>query len=467
MNILIIHQNFVADDQPGGTRHLELARYLVQAGHRVTIVASDVDYLTGQRVAGTGNPANEQQIDGVRVLRASTLAAYHRNYFWRAVSFLSFACTSFWVALRAGRVDVVVGTSPPLFQVPTAWLVAVVRRRPLVLEVRDLWPEFAIAMGILTNAMLIRTARWVETFLYDRSACLLVNSPAYRDYLIDKGVAPDKIRFVPNGVDSAAFDPESDGASLRQRWDVNGKFVVAYAGALGQANDIGTILRAADHLRTEKGIHFVLAGDGKERPRLQRQATRRNLVNVTFAGAFPKRQMREVLAAADCCVATLQNIPMLRTTYPNKVFDYLAAGRPIVLAIDGPIRQVVERAGAGVFVPPGDDLALAAAVRHFYEHRDEARRRGRAGAAFVRRHFDRRDQARQFERYLREVADRRRNRQGGPTDSLSTEIAGPIPQQAPSRPWASAQVVTCAAGSDGRPAMYPTSFAPTTSLTQT
>jgi glycosyltransferase involved in cell wall biosynthesis len=192
------------------------------------------------------------------------------------------------------------------------------------------------------------------------------------------------------------FPIEEDGQAFRQELRLGDKFVITYAGALGMANAIGTILRAAERLRDEPRIHFVLVGDGKERPRLEQQAGELALQNVTFAGSRPKSDMAQVLAGSDACVATLQNIPLFSTTYPNKIFDYMAARRPTILGIDGVIREVVEAADAGIFVPPGDDVRLAQAVRDLFAHRDEARSMGQRGRAYVVEHFNRHAQAADF-----------------------------------------------------------------------
>ena len=396
MRVVLIHQAFVAPHEAGGTRHYELAKRAVESRIQFTIVASDISYLTGQRAGDGAAGISEQQFDGVRVLRAYTYPSLHRSFAWRIVSFLSFMLTSIRAAWRAGRVDLVMGTSPPIFQAVSAWLVAFLRRRPLLLEVRDLWPEFAIDLGVLRNRALIKLSRWLERFLYARAAHLLVNSPAYRDYLIGRGVPADKVTLIANGVDAQMFDPDARGEHVREALGLQDKFVVTYAGALGLANDVETILRAAARLGPHATIHFLLVGDGKERARLESRACELNVANVTFAGARPKSEMAELLAASDACVATLRDIPMFRTTYPNKVFDYMAAGRPTVLAIDGVIREVVEAARAGVFVPPGDDVALAEAVLALSADRQLATEMGRRARAYVVEHFDRRQQANEF-----------------------------------------------------------------------
>ncbi|HEX8186492.1 MAG TPA: sugar transferase, partial [Blastocatellia bacterium] len=405
MKVLLIHQAFATPDEPGGTRHYELARHCVDQGIDFTIVASNISYLTGQRAIAQEQPISEQHIDGVRVLRAYIYPSLHRSFAWRVISFISFMLASVKTAFRAGKVGLVMGTSPPIFQALSAWFVAAVRRRPFLLEIRDLWPEFAIDMGVLRNPVLAGLSRWLERFLYARATHLLVNSPAYRDYLIGKGIPAKKISFIPNGVDPGMFDPNADGDRIRRDLKLEEKFVVTYAGALGIANDIQTVLRAAHRLRGRTEIHFLLVGDGKERGNLERSAREMGLDNVTFAGSRPKSEMAEILAASDACVATLKDIAMFRMTYPNKIFDYMAAARPTILAIDGVIREVVESAKGGIFVQPGDDAALAEAVSLLCEDRPRAEQMGRSAREYVVERFNRGHQAEDFAKLIREVGD--------------------------------------------------------------
>jgi glycosyltransferase involved in cell wall biosynthesis len=403
-HILLIHQAFVTPNEPGGTRHFEMAAQLRDYGHNLTIVASDLSYLTGQRTIQQKGLVVEQVLSGIRVLRAFTYPSLHLSYTWRIVSFMSFFLSALWASLKAGHVDLVMGTSPPMPQSVSAWLAAVVRRRPFMLEIRDLWPEFAIDMGVLKNPTLIRFAYWLEAFLYQRATHIVVNSPAYRDYMLQRGIPAAKVTLIPNGVDPDMFLPEEDGHTVREFFGLQDKFIVTYAGALGFANDISTILRAAKHLRDTSNIVLLIVGDGKERDQLEHTARLEGLTNVIFAGAQPKSEMPLVLAASDVCVATLKDIPMFKTTYPNKVFDYMAAGRPTILAIDGVIRDVIEAANGGIYVPPGNDLALADAIRKLHHDQMLAREMGCSARNYVVKHFNRRDHARQFADLIEQLA---------------------------------------------------------------
>lgn len=403
MHVLLVHQAFATLDEPGGTRHHELARALRRAGHQVTVLASAVSYMTGEPTVERGAGVEEDDL-GVRIVRCPAYGGWHRSFVHRTMSFLTFMLSSFWLGLRVKSVDVVWGTSPPIFQGLTAWLLARLKRRPFIFEVRDLWPYFAIAVGVLRNPLLIRASRGLEGFLYRRADHVVVNSPGFLPHVRYRGAR--RVSLVANGVDTSMFDPAADGGSFRRQHDLEGSFLVVYAGAHGLSNDLTVALQASERIE-DQGVQFVFLGDGKEKAALQQETEARGLTNVTFLPPLPKAQMAEALAAADACLASLKPIDAYKMTYPNKVFDYMAAGRPVLLAIDGVIREVVESAQAGLFVPPGDPAALAEAVRELAVDPERARAMGRRGRKYVERHFDRADQAQKFRTILEGELEKR------------------------------------------------------------
>lgn len=407
MKILLINQVFVSPNEPGHTRHFEMGQFLKTRGHELVIVASDLNYQTGQRTVERRGLYAEQIFDGVRVLRSYIYPAIHRSYFWRVIAFFSFMFSSIWTALRVKDLDLVMGTTPPIFQAVSAWVVAALRRKPFLLEVRDLWPEFGISMGVLKNPVIIALSRWLEMFLYKRATHILVNSPAYRDYMLAKGVPENKVTYIPYGTDVDMFNPSIDGSSIRKELNVDDKFVVLYAGALGQANDIDTLLRAAERLKKEERISFVLFGDGKERTRLEDEAQRMDLRNVIFAGTRPKKDMPRIVASADACLAILQDIPAFRTTYPNKVFDYMAAGRASIIVIDGITRELIETSRGGVYVKPADDAMLAQKILELSQKPAQVKEMGANAREYLVRNLDRRDKLNEtlglFEKLIKKI----------------------------------------------------------------
>jgi glycosyltransferase involved in cell wall biosynthesis len=339
-------------------------------------------------------------MDGERivVLRAYTYPALHRSFAHRVFSFFSFMFSSFWIGLRVPQVDLVWGTSPPIFQAATSWALSQLKGRRFLFEVRDLWPAFAIGVGVLRQPILIRASEWLERFLYRHADQVLVNSPGFIEHIEERGAR--RVVLLPNGADPQMFNPQSNGSSFRSQHHLEDKFVVLYAGAHGLSNDLGVVLDAADRLRDQSQIMIVLLGAGKDKSLLQSRAKQLGLTNVLFVPPIPKSEIPEALAAADACIAILKPIPLYRTVYPNKVFDYMAAGRPVILAIDGVIRRVIETAGAGIPVPPGDPAALAEAIRKLATNPALGKVMGQGGRQAVERDFDRSRLAEQLESIL-------------------------------------------------------------------
>ncbi len=388
MHILLIHQAFAALNEPGGTRHHELARYFASHGHKVTIITSPISYLTG-KASSTRIPWPKKQMDGeyITILRANTYPSLHRSFAFRLINFISFMISSFLIGLRVNNVDLVWGTSPPIFQGITAWLLAKIKHCPFLFEVRDLWPAFAVAVGVLKNRLLIWLSEGLESFLYKRADLVVVNSPGYINHIESRRAS--RVELVPNGTDTSMFAPDINGGSFRRLHGIDDKFVVLYAGAHGLSNDLGIVLQAAKMLLTRKDVIFILLGDGKDKPALQAQAAREGLDNVLFLPPIPKVEMPYALAAADACIAILKPVEVYKTTYPNKVFDYMAAGKPVILAIDGVIREVIENAKAGIQVHPGDPEDLYQAVICLADNPELAHRLGCQGRLYVENHFDR------------------------------------------------------------------------------
>jgi len=226
MHVLLIHQAFTSGSEAGGTRHYELSRHLNKRGHRVTVMASTVSYLTGAEIPSARRSGRvPEYLDGIEVRRTWTYASLHRSFFTRVLSFLSFMVSSLIGALRVKKVDVVWGTTPPIFQALTAYLVSRLKRVPFALEIRDLWPDFAIEVGVLRNRYLIWASRRLERFLYRHADRLVVNSPGFVSHLTGHGVAKEKIEIVANGVEADMFNPDDRGEQIRSELGIKGKFI--------------------------------------------------------------------------------------------------------------------------------------------------------------------------------------------------------------------------------------------------
>jgi glycosyltransferase involved in cell wall biosynthesis len=393
MHILLIHQAFTSLDEAGGTRHYEIASHLIQKGHSITIITSPISYLTGRKKNETDRN-DEFPVKGLRVLRTYAYPALHKSFSYRIINFLSFMLSSFFKGLQVKKVDLVWGTSPPIFQAVSAWLLARIKRVPFLLEIRDLWPAFAIEVGVLRNPILISLSLWLEGFLYRHADLVVVNSPGYTEHVKNKGAK--KVEMIPNGSDPHLFETKKGGGVFRKKYRLYGKFTVVYAGAHGISNDLGVVLEAAKELSSHPEIHFLLVGDGKEKPALMQTAKSFQLTNLTFIDPVSKNQMADVLAAADACLAILKPLELYKTTYPNKVFDYMAAGKPILLAIDGVIRHVVEEARCGIFIQPGNVKEMVEKTLWLSKHTVQAKVMGLNGQKYLVKYFNRIELAERF-----------------------------------------------------------------------
>ena len=402
MHILLIHQAFVTTGEAGGTRHIEFAKRLAAHGHRVTIITSPVSYLSGKNSrSGLYLWETERYAEGIEIRYCWTSSGMHKGFLPRLLAFFSFMFSSFFCALSVRNVDLVWGTSPNLFQAWTAWLSAKCKRKPFLLEIRDMWPEFAIAMGALRNKTLIRMSQWLEKFLYRHADRIIVNSPGFIPFIRD--ICGKTADLVPNGADEEMFTG-ADGTEFRKQYHLEDDFIVMYSGAHGPANDLETVLDAADLLRDRLGIRFVFVGSGKDKPRLEAIKAEKQLDNVLFIPPVPKDRIASVMAAENAGLAILKKIDMFKTTYPNKVFDIMACGDPVLCQIDGVIRDVVEENHAGIFVEPGDPQALADAVLKLAADPEGCRVMGGNGRKTIEEKFSRDKAALQLETIFLETA---------------------------------------------------------------
>ncbi len=402
MKILVIHQYYLLDGFPGGSRFNEFSRLWSEAGHEVTVVAGNLDYTTGVSPEKyRGRWLVEEQDGPVRVIRCHVPRTYSKSNAGRMWAFFGFTLSSMTAVLKATRPDVIIATSPPLLTCIPGWIAARLRfrRTPMVFEVRDLWPETAVTAGVLSaNSALTRFLYLMEAWAYRSADRVNVLTPAFREDIANRGLLPrEGIDFVPNGADVQAFAPGSREGEVRQRFGFGEKFVAMYTGAHGRANAIHQLVDAADSLRDRPDVLIVTVGDGPERPRCEALAKQRGLTNIRFLGPQPKSEMPAFVNACDAGLAVLQNNPTFRTVYPNKVFDYMACERPTVLAIDGVARSLVcDDAQAGVFAEPENGPAIAAAIVGLADDRAAGERMGKSGRAWVLKNATRESLAQQY-----------------------------------------------------------------------
>jgi glycosyltransferase involved in cell wall biosynthesis len=370
---------------------------MAREGWRVSIVAGANSYLTGEiPEQHRGRLLSIEHVDGYTIYRPWTYSKLHKSYFHRALYFIVYTLTSVLALMRVPRFDVIVGCSPPITVAAAALAAAKLRRATFVFEVRDLWPLFPIQMGVIRNRVIIAASRYLEQVLCTSARAVVSNSPGFESHLRSLGVGPDRLTLIPNGVDTSTFRPCAVNEKLRRSLHLQGKFTVLYIGAHGPANGLHMLLSAAAIILNEKtNVHFLLIGDGKQKAELEARARREGIVNVTFLRPQPKEQMPDYIALADLCYASLQNIAMFTTTYPNKLFDYLACGKPTLTTIDGVSREVLESARAGIYVPHAA-ADIARGIHWAADNPEEMRRMGQRARQAAVMKWDRQQFAQTF-----------------------------------------------------------------------
>jgi colanic acid biosynthesis glycosyl transferase WcaI len=408
MRILYLSQYFPPEMGAPSARVSELAIRWARAGHEVCVLTGFPSHPTGVVPPEyRGRIRALERYRGVDVVRSYVYATPNRGVVKRALSFLSFALSSVTIgaaARPARNVDVVIATSPQFFCAVAGWFISRVKRVPFVLEIRDLWPECIVELGVLRDGSAIhRILRRIELFLY-RSATLLVSvTDSYPETWVRQGIDPAKMRVVKNGVDLASFQPGERENAVRKDLGLEGSFVVSYVGTHGMSQGLTTLLEAAEEFRDDSRVHFLFVGEGAEKDELMREARSRRLERVIFLPQQPRERIPQIIAASDLVAVILRDRDLFTRVIPSKIFEIMGCARPILLGVAGEAERLVRESGCGYIGRPEDAASLVEQIRLARERPDEAERRGRAGRDYVIRNFDRDRLAERYAEYLARI----------------------------------------------------------------
>lgn len=401
MNILFFSHCFPPEVNAPAVRTYEHCVRWVRSGHEVTVVTCAPNWPTGMLYDGYHNPYRPQaeSVDGIRVVRVWTYLAANRGTWRRLASFLTYAHSAVRAAKRLPRPDVVVATSPQFF---CGWAGVVASRFhgvPLVLEIRDLWPDSIAAVGALRNPLALRLLRELERRMYLAATRIVAVGEGYRRGIVSRADVAGHTSVVPNGIDPARFIPRPPSAAFRKRWGLGNRLVCAYVGTQGMAHGLEIVIRAATRLR-DAGRHdigFLLAGDGAARRGLERAAAECGVDDrVVFTGQLPRRDVPEALCSTDCCLVHLKRTPLFESVLPSKLFEVMALQRPLILGVAGEAAELVRRAGVGLTITPECDRSLAAALVELADDPNRGNRLAAAGRAYVLAHHNRNRLAKQM-----------------------------------------------------------------------
>jgi glycosyltransferase involved in cell wall biosynthesis len=407
MRILYIHQFFAMRDSSHPTRSYEFARRMVAQGHEVDMVTGSSRLPAAYRDALTAR----FDADGIHVRSAKNTYSNYMNYASRVLSFSRFMIVATWLSITAPRPDVVFATSTPLTVAIPGYIASRWHRRPYVFEVRDPWPDAAFQMGALAPTSFVgRAAKWLERFTYRKADAVIALSPGMVDFVLAEDTDPAKVHMIPNCSDTDLFHPGPKDREVVERYELEGKVVVGYTGAIGPSNAVHVIAEAARLLK-ERGrddIVVLIAGDGKCRPEIERMKADLGLDNVVLAGSISKDRMPALLRTCDILLAHLAKVPVLYTGSPNKLFDALSTGRPIIVNSPGWTKPLVVDNDAGLFVDPEDAPQLADAIEALASNPAMRERMGTNARRVADERFNRDDQADRLIGVLADVVSSRR-----------------------------------------------------------
>lgn len=365
MRILFLSDNFPPETNAPATRLYEHAVHWVKAGHAVTVVTCAPNFPEGKLFPGYRNAWRQVElIDGIRVVRMKTYITANEGFLKRTLDYLSFMLMGFVGGLFEKRPDVVVATSPQFFAALGGWALSVAKWRPFVFEVRDLWPASITAVGAMRKSWIIRFFEQVELFLYRRADAIIPVTHAFKKDMAERGIDPDKIEVVINGVDISRYSPQALDQAMAAEFGLLDKFVVAYMGTHGMAHALPKVLEAAELLLDEPRIAFFFAGSGAERAKVEGIVAQRGLHNVRLIPRQPKERMPSLWSLCDVSVVPLRDTPVFATVIPSKIFESMAMGVPILMSLpEGEATGMIRDADSGVCVPPENPQAMADAIR--------------------------------------------------------------------------------------------------------
>lgn len=379
-----------------------LSKCWAKDGHDVTVLTGFPNHPTGLIFPEYRDKIKKgvyvERKDGYRIVRTWLLTIPNGTPFQRILNYTSFFISATITGLRLNGFDIVIATSPQPLVGFAGYIVSLVKRKPFILEIRDLWPESLVGSGIGTEkSLLIRIIDRLANFLYLHSTHIVVLTESFRKNLISKrGIKEEKISIVENGIETDIFTPLEIKPEIKRDLGLGEKFIVSYIGTFGYAHGLDTVLEAAEILKDDEDINFLLIGEGVRKDYLIDLAKEKNLENVRFLDFQPRKMIPQFINLSDVCMVLLKDSEVFKTVVPSKMLEFMACGKPIILGVDGQAREVMEKGNAGIFIPPESSKKLAEAIIKLKDDPALKTRLGNNGREFVLSKFTREKKAKEY-----------------------------------------------------------------------
>lgn len=355
MKILFLTDNFPPEVNAPASRTFDHVKVWQQMGHEVTIVTCAPNFPKGKVYDGYKNKLYQvEYFDGIKIVRVWSYITANEGFVKRTLDFISFSVTSFIAGLFI-KCDVIIATSPQFFTALSGRTLSLFKRRPWVMEVRDLWPESIKTVGAVNDGVIIRYFEWQEMRCYKSAKKIIVVTDSFKDILVNRGIDPTKIHVVKNGVNRELFKPMSKDVELIKQLQLEGKQIIGYIGTHGMAHKLDFILECAKKIETNRNYHFILIGAGAEKNNLLQLKEKLQLTNVTMLDSVPKTQVKRYISILDCCLINLRKSDLFKTVIPSKIFENAAMQIPIIMGVEGEAKDIVEGYNAGVCFEPENE----------------------------------------------------------------------------------------------------------------
>ncbi|WP_262694131.1 glycosyltransferase family 4 protein [Kordiimonas aquimaris] len=377
MKILFVTDNFPPEVNAPASRTYEHCLEWVAQGIEVTVITCAPNFPRGKVYEGYRNRFYSSEVkDGIKIIRVWSYIVANAGFLKRILDYVSFAFMAFWAGLFQ-KTDVIIATSPQFFTTFTGFFLSILKRKPWIFELRDLWPESIVTVGAMEKGFAISTLEKLEQSMYRKADLIIPVTDAFKKRLIEYGQDESKIHVIPNGVNSKQFYPIPKDFELFEKHKLTGKTVIGYVGTHGMAHSLDFVVRTASKI-DDTDIHFLFIGDGAQKNTVVALAAELAITNVTFLDSIPKASVQRYLSIMDAVLVPLRKSDTFKTVIPSKIFEAAAMQKPIVLGVDGQAREMVETYNAGIYFEPENEESFIKAIYRLQsdEQLDEQLRKG-------------------------------------------------------------------------------------------
>ena len=404
IKILLVSQYFPPETGAAASRMGDLSKYLAHNGYDVTVLTEIPNYPDGKMAEGHRfGLLNHNKYGSVKVYSSFVIPTKRTNLFERVLFYGSYFFGTIINSFRMPKTDIVLGTTPSPLTGLAAWFISAIKGAKFVLDVRDLWPESVVSLKQIKSGLVLTLLQSIEKFIYKRADLISLAVPGFRKHI--NSVLPFKTEYVDliNGAPDEFFSEEYENIDIEGTTDLSNKLVVFFSGNHGIAQSMETLIEAANSLKDEANIHFLLVGSGIVKPKLKRLAKEMNLNNITFLSSQPRELMPSLIRIADVCVVPLKGISLFKHAIPSKMFEYLACGKPVILSVEGEASKILNESKGGITIDPENADALVASILFLKNNPEKIKEYGASGKLYIKNNYKKTDINERFSKILKEL----------------------------------------------------------------